>query len=266
MAKKNSADRAAAKAKLAEERARQAAVERRRKLAFVTVGVVAFVASAAAVVVGVMNEDGGAEGPTPAVAAGVPASDDGGIVIGPDEAEAAESGIPTVDVYEDFQCPACATFEATSGPTLLKLAGEDAARVVYHPINLIGAQLSGSVPRSSSLRSASAFACATTESLDKGMDFHSIAFANQTQEGQGITDELLLNWGREAGLTSDTFTQCVQDQTYVGWAERVDAASGDRNITGTPTVLVNGKELTRQPNQYTPEGLEAAGAAATTKK
>jgi protein-disulfide isomerase len=269
MSKQSRSDREEVKAKAAAERARQEAVERRRKIAFVAVGVVAILAIGAAVGIAINQESensASSTGATPAIVTAAGDGDAGGIPLGPDDgskAAAEAAGIPTVDVYEDFQCPACKTFEAQSGPTLEQLAAEGKARVVYHPLNLIGSQLSGDIPKSSSLRAASAFACATT--TDKFMDWHDIAFANQPQEGVGITDDQLVQWGTQAGITDDAFKQCVADQTYVGWAKRVDSASGDRNITGTPTLLVNGKELTRQPNQYTPEGITAAVAAATKK-
>lgn len=262
MAKQSRSDREAVKAKLAEERARQAAVDRRRKLVLYGVGGVVILAIVGAVWFGIAQETkntGSSSGPTPAIAT----ADNGGIPIGPSESDAEAKGIPTVDVYEDFQCPACKTFEADSGPTLEKLADEGKARVVYHPLNLIGAQFSGE-PGSSSLRAGSAFAC-TTDTPDF-MKFHNIAFANQPTEGEGISNEQLISWGQQAGITSESFKQCVEEETYVGWVKRVDSASGDKGVTGTPTVFVAGKELKRQPNQYTPQGITEAVAAATETK
>jgi protein-disulfide isomerase len=269
MAKQTRSDREAAKAKLAEERARQAAVDRRRKVTFVAVGVVAILAIAIAVGLAIQSENknsSSASGATPAIVTTDGGGDNGGVPIGPSEADATAKGLPTVDVYEDFQCPACKTFEAQSGPTLESLAAAGKARVVYHPINLIGSQLSGSIPNSSSLRAASAFACATVASPTTFMKWHNTAFANQPEEGTGITDTQLVQWGTDSGITSSDFSKCVDDQTYVGWAKRVDAQSGKKGVTGTPTVYVAGKELKREPNQYTPEGITAAVASATKSK
>lgn len=276
MSKQTRSDREAVKAKAAAERARREALDKRRRLAFVVVGLVAAVGILGAVIVGInqasKNEES-ATGPTPAIVASNGGGDDGGIPNGPTIAEADAKGIPTIDVWEDFQCPICKTFEQESGPTLQKLAAAKKARVVYHPVNIIGPKLTGDIPRSSSLRAASAFACATTGSIAQGMKWHEIAFANQPEEGVGITDEQIVNWASQAGVwgstpgtPSDAFLKCVEEQSYVGWVERVTNDMSAKGVTGTPTVFVAGKELTRSPNQYTPAGITAAVAAATKAK
>ena len=50
----------------------------------------------------------------------------------------AKAGVekPVLDVYEDFQCPACKALEETSGATIKNLAAEGKAKVVYHPITI----------------------------------------------------------------------------------------------------------------------------------
>ena len=85
MAKQTRSDREAAKAKLAEERARQAAVDRRRKVAFVVVGVVAVLAIGIAVALAVNTENknsGAGSGATPAYVT----TNGGGDAGGPDRA------------------------------------------------------------------------------------------------------------------------------------------------------------------------------------
>jgi protein-disulfide isomerase len=260
MGKQTRADREETKKRAAEERAKQEALDRRRRLTLYGVGAVIIVAIAVSVGIAISSQNsnsGSSSGPAPAIAT----SDNGGIPIGPTADKAAAAGIPTVDVYEDFQCPACKQFEAQSSSTLQGLAKDGKARVVYHPINLIGSQQTSEPASSSSLRAGSAFGCATTTT--DFMAWHDIAFKNQPAEGTGITDAQLVEWGNQAGVTDASFATCVTDQKYVGWVKRVDAQSGKKGVTGTPSVFVNGKELTRSPNQYTPAGITAAVAAAT---
>src|SRR6478752_7726652 len=117
MAKQTRSDREAAKAKLAEERARQASVDRRRKAAFIAVGAVAILAIGIAVAVAVAQENKNSStstGATPSIVSTNGGGDNGGVPIGPTAAEADAKGVPTVDVYEDFQCPACKVFEDES--------------------------------------------------------------------------------------------------------------------------------------------------------
>ena len=54
--------------------------------------------------------------------------------------------------------------------------------------------------------------------------------------------------GVGVGLTDNTFTQCVTSQKYANWvAHNTDTAAG-KNIQGTPTVLVNGKQIQNTVN------------------
>jgi protein-disulfide isomerase len=243
-------DRKQAKARLEAERAKQAKAQRQRNLLFggVTVGIIAVIAVVVGVSIANQSSGSDAEGPAPVAATGP----NGGIAVGP-----AGEDVPVVDIYEDFQCPACASFAAAVEPTLQELAENGEARIVYHPINLIGRQLSGQ-GKSSSLRSAGASACASD--VDEFIPFHTVAFANQPTEGAGMSNDELIAWGEEAGITDEGFAQCVEDETYVGWAERVDAEAIDRGVVGTPTIYVDGEELTDQ--NRSPEGIVAAVEAA----
>ena len=47
------------------------------------------------------------------------------------------AGAPTVDVYEDFQCPICATFEDALGPTFQDLAKQGKLKLNYHVLNFL---------------------------------------------------------------------------------------------------------------------------------
>ncbi len=84
-------------------------------------------------------------------------------------------------------------------------------------------------------------------------------FANQpVVEGDGFTDEQLISFGSEAGLTGaelDTFTQCVTDGTYLGFATNTGATFHENGHPGTPYALLNGIEM---PTEILvdPEALE----------
>ena len=67
--------------------------------------------------------------------------------------------LPTIDIYEDYQCPVCKEFEALDHTTIQALAAQNKARVVYHSINIIGPNYGGQA-NTSSLRAASAAAAA----------------------------------------------------------------------------------------------------------
>ncbi|GAB3800235.1 hypothetical protein GCM10027605_15400 [Micromonospora zhanjiangensis] len=168
-----------------------------------------------------------------------------GIVVG--------SGPVTIDIYEDFLCPICKQFEQTSGATVDQLVAQNKVRVVYHPV----AYLNRASSTEYSTRSSAASACAAQFG-----DYRAYAkalFEQQPAEGgAGLPNDQLVGIGAGAGLTGNDFASCVRDQTYKPWTDHVTEAASKANITGTPTVLVNGKQLDRP----TPEAITAAVQAA----
>ncbi|MEU1679085.1 thioredoxin domain-containing protein [Micromonospora zamorensis] len=177
----------------------------------------------------------------------------------PPGANAAGTGIVTgggpvtVDVYEDFLCPACKQFEQTSGATLEQLVAENKAKVVYHPV----AYLNRFSTTEYSTRSSAASGCAAA-----GGKYHEYAkalFAQQPPEGSaGLTDDQLIDIGVGVGLDRGSFGTCVKDKTYRTWTEHVTDDASRSNVTGTPTVKVNGKSV----DNPTPDALTAAVSAA----
>ena len=53
----------------------------------------------------------------------------------------AKAGAPTLDIYEDFQCPACGQVEQALGSTIKKMADAGEVKVIYHMQNFLDANL-----------------------------------------------------------------------------------------------------------------------------
>jgi protein-disulfide isomerase len=162
------------------------------------------------------------------------------------------NGPVKVDIYEDFMCPICGTFEEQAGPTLAKLAADGKVTVVYHPIAILD--------RYSSTQYSTRAAAASAAAAQGGafLAFHDALFDRQPAEGgAGLDDATLVDIGRSVGLTDATFADAVTVGTYRGWATQVTDTASARGVTGTPTVLVNGKKL----DNPTPEALTAAVTA-----
>jgi protein-disulfide isomerase len=173
------------------------------------------------------------------------ASEDGsGIVVG--------SGPVTLDVYEDFLCPACRQFEEQSGAILDQLVAEGKARVVYHPVAILNRFSTTKY----STRSAAASACAAEGG--KFREYAKVLFANQPPEGgAGLSDDKLIELGASVGL-GDSFATCVRDGKYKSWTEYVTDSAGEDGIYSTPTVLVAGKPV----RDWSPQNIQAAVEAA----
>lgn len=169
------------------------------------------------------------------------ANDDAtGIVVG--------SGPITVDVYEDFICPACGRFESSAGGTLDRLVADGKVRVVYHPV----AYLNRFSTTDYSSRSSAASGCAADGG--KFREYAKALFERQPPEGgAGLSDDQLIDIGRSVGLNADSFGSCLRDGTYETWTEHVTDAASRRGVTGTPTVLVAGAQV-----EPTAEAITAA--------
>jgi protein-disulfide isomerase len=210
----------------------QRAAERRRRVTlWTTIGVVLVLVIAGLVGYGVMagqQKDNASKLTTPSVAV-----DDG-------TAFAVGTGPLTIDLYEDFMCPICREFENQSGATIKQLVAENKVTVRYHPIAILDRYSNGT---RYSTRAAGAAAAAAVDR--KFIAYHDVLYANQPQEGSsGLTDAKLIDLGKSVGLTSGSFADAVNNKTYDAWAGKVTETFSQRGFTGTPTVLVAGKQLT----------------------
>ncbi|MBO4274808.1 DsbA family protein [Microbispora triticiradicis] len=221
----------AAKARIAAQREALRKQDQRRRVTMIATIVVVVVVAAAFVVWSVRQ--GTSEKVTGGLAAAT-VQQDGTVVM-------AQPGVttPVVDVYEDFQCPACRQFEETSGATLKNLAAEGKAKVAYHVITIFTQEPT----KSNSLRAASAARCVTDGR--QWLAFHDKLYKNQPSEtSSGFSVDQLIAWGKEAGVTSSGFDDCVRKQGNVeahqAYTQQVMTT---QKLSGTPTVKINGKEI-----------------------
>lgn len=160
---------------------------------------------------------------------------------------ATAQGVPTgnpsapnkIDIYLDFQCPACKQFESISGTTLDQLRDEGRAQVVYHPIAI----LDRTSPDKYSSRSAAASGCVADAGGPAFRQFERLLYENQPAEGTpGLTTEQLTGFAQQAGAGPEV-GQCIEDERYEPWAEGVTQQAFEAQVQSTPTVMVNGKKI-----------------------
>ena len=77
----------------------------------------------------------------------------------------------TIDIWEDFQCPACAQFEALNSTYIESIILEKKAKVIFHPLSFLGPE---------SIRAANAAACAMDD--NKFLEMHEILYQNQIRQ------------------------------------------------------------------------------------
>ncbi|CCG05664.1 DsbA family protein [Blastococcus saxobsidens] len=233
-------------ARRAEEAATRArAARRRRTLAGAIVGSVLLVAAVVLAIVAQSYRTSSSPD------AAVPANTvDGGTAI---EVGRADAPV-TFDVYEDFQCPACARFEALDAETIAQLVADGSARVRYHPMAFLD-QVSPDRYSTRSLNAAGVVVDAAGP--EAFVRFAGMLYERQPVEGTpGLTDDELIALAGRAGASGADVERGIRDLVYEDWTRTVtDQASRD-GVTSTPTVLLDGELL--GPAQLQPAALVQA--------
>lgn len=149
------------------------------------------------------------------------------------------SGPVTVEVYLDYLCPACQRFEQDAGDELDTYLKANRITLIYHTVAILDRVSTNAY----STRSGASAGCASDGG--KLAEYTLALYAQQPAEGgAGHTDDKLIQIGQSVGL-GDNFDRCVRDGRYLDWVKQVTASMADRDVTGTPTVFVNGKRLDR---------------------
>lgn len=157
-------------------------------------------------------------------------SDGNGIKVG--------DGPVTVEIYLDYLCPACQRFEQAAQPALDRYLESGRVNVVYRPVSILDR---ASTNRYSS-RSAAGAGCAADQG--KIVEYTKALYAQQPAEGgAGHTNDELADIATQAGLSRDSFGQCLDDDRYGDWVKSATDAMAERGVNSTPTVFVNGKNL-----------------------
>lgn len=154
----------------------------------------------------------------------------------------------TLDVYEDFMCPACASFEAQSGEQITQAIEDGKIAVRYHMLNFLNRQ---SASGDYSTRAAAGAQCiAETGDRAAFTAYHSGLFAPGVQPSEGgatdHTNEELAALAKAAGA-NDTATECIQTGAKVEAAAQSATSSTEDLSTksdgrvSTPSVF-NGND------------------------
>lgn len=224
-----------ARRRLAADRSRAEARGRRQRLLAVVLGGVAAAAFAIAVVVVAVSRDGGDgalesgyDGPLASAAR----EQYGAVAMG-------RAGVttPVLDLYEDFQCPACRALEKRIGGTLKQLAAEGRVKVVYRPFQLFQQE----PLMSNSRRAANAAACVP---VDEWVQYHDKLYGEQPAEGDvGFRNADLIDWATRLGAAGPEFADCVNGARQIDQVEKASAQAGRAGVDSTPFLALNGRKV-----------------------
>jgi protein-disulfide isomerase len=137
-----------------------------------------------------------------------------------------------LEVYADFQCPACGQFDRTSLREIEdKYVKNGKVQVIFNHYAFIGDE---------STRAAEASECANDQG--KFWEFADTLFGNQAGENQGaFSDANLEKFAQQLGLDMDKYKTCMQQRPYLSKIQTSTQNGSQRGINSTPTLFVNGQ-------------------------
>ncbi|WP_062288490.1 DsbA family protein [Demequina phytophila] len=226
--------RAAAKAKAQA----QVRAQERKTTMMIVAGSVVGLALFGALIFFIVNQSKvpelGAEGSTSPAAAdatgGIPVGT-GGVV-----GEAVPTDVPRVDIYLDFMCPICNTFEAINADDLDDLRESGDIALYYHPISILDRFSSGT---EFSTRAAGAAGVVADQAPEQFHDFVATMFANQPEENStGLSDEEIADLAIAVGVTEGVANN-LDNTDFKKWATAATEQASVDGMQGTPTVRVS---------------------------
>ena len=160
----------------------------------------------------------------------------------PDGLSVGDANAPvTIDVFEDFQCPACKSFtENTETLVIQNLVASGKARYVFHNYSFLDGDGAGSSGESD--QAANASMCANEQG--KFWEMHSSLYANWNGENQGaFSNRRLQAMAESIGLDMDAFNSCFSANKYETGIQADFDLGQQMGVSGTPTVFVNGQRV-----------------------
>ncbi|RKE60425.1 MULTISPECIES: DsbA family protein [Microbacterium] len=153
-----------------------------------------------------------------------------------------------IRVYVDYLSAGAREWQVANAQQLTSWVDDGAVTLSYYPVAMLTAKSNGT---KYSLRAASAAACVATNAPDAFFAFNNELLTRQPEvDTDGYSDTELANMAQASGVDSTRVVRdCIESGSYAAWAksatERAVAGIPDTNglsLTGTPMVLVNGKQ------------------------
>jgi len=216
---------------------------RPNRTGLIVVAAVAIVAmlSVVGVAVYLANKPGGEPDPGKTTAGGSASAQPGGgdekAPPDPSAGLTVGSGPVHVDIFVDYQCPPCSTFEASTGDILSSNISANRVTLAIHPVAFIDNRSKNNY----STRAAAAAACAYD--AGKTLEFHNYLLEHQPPEDTaGPTDEDLARAGSSLGLGA-SFASCVTGGKRLAWVGQATSAAQTYGVSSVPAAYVDDKKI-----------------------
>jgi protein-disulfide isomerase len=160
-----------------------------------------------------------------------------------------ESSVVSIRIYLDYFCPVCNSFETANKAQITSWLKKGAATIEIHPISFLDRSSLGT--RYSS-RAANAGGCVANYAPDDYWAFTEEMYVKQPAEGTvGLTNAQIVAVAKAAKVQNlSQVSDCINSEKFKAWVSAATARaeagplpdSTVKQVTGTPTVIVDGVE------------------------
>ncbi len=151
--------------------------------------------------------------------------------------------IVTLEEFGDYQCPPCGALH----PGLKQLKQEFGTR-----LNFVFRNLPLTTIHKNAMAAAQAAEAARMQ--DRFWEMHDLLYENQDLWKDDINPRaIFLKFAADLGLDKDRFARDMDNEQVKLRIEADQSVALERGINGTPTILIDGREL--RPEGTNPEGI-----------
>ena len=145
------------------------------------------------------------------------------------------SGKMQVEIFADFQCPACMSYNETIQPIFEEYAASGKLTITFRQFPLTNIHKNAKWDAIAALCSAEQWGY---------MDYKKWLYAMEKEKvGKTATDADRIAIATTIGLDEAKFTSCLTNKTYEKQVESDIALGDSRGVTGTPTTYLDGIKI-----------------------
>ena len=143
-----------------------------------------------------------------------------------------------IEVFEDFKCSACKGYSEQIEPLVISELVEPGT--VYYAFRQYPFMDDQARVKDSD-NSANASMCAADQ--NRFWDFKTMLYANLNFEANEFNDKRMVAFAESLDLDMKSFNQCYEDRAMQSAIDEDIALGGEFEVSGTPSVYVNGVQI-----------------------
>ena len=145
------------------------------------------------------------------------------------------SGAHKIEVFADFQCPACISAHKAIDPILKEYADAGKITIEYRQYPLVSLHQNAFKDAVSALCSAEQGQYVTFKDA--------LYTLEEGKRGAPVTDEERIALAKDNGIDTEQFSECISNEIYVAQVNQDIEYGKSKGVVGTPTFFLDGKRI-----------------------